>query len=103
MQVSEVNITPIKPSDGLIAFASCVVDKKLYLGSIGVHTRPKDGSYRITYPTKKVGARAMDYFHPINREMSKAIEIAITEKCEEVFERGDESNDRYDKVITKNN
>jgi hypothetical protein len=25
MVVSEINITPVKPTDGLVAFASCVV------------------------------------------------------------------------------
>lgn len=93
MKISEVNITPIKPQDGLIAFASVVVNESLYLGSIAVYTRP-DGSYRLLYPTKKLGERLINLFHPINNKTSKQIEIAIFKKCEEVFERSND-NDRY--------
>ena len=30
MKVSEVNVVPIRPKDGLVAFASCVIDDSLY-------------------------------------------------------------------------
>jgi len=87
--ISEVNVTPIKPQDGLIAFASLVVNESLYLGSIAVYTR-LDGSYRLLYPTKKLGERFVDLFHPISRETSKQIEAAIFKKCEEIFENSNE-------------
>ena len=93
MTISEINVTPIKPQDGLIAFASIVIYDSIYLGSIAVYTRP-DGSYRLLYPTKKLGERLINLFHPINNKTSKQIEDAIFKKCEEVFERSNE-NDRY--------
>lgn len=92
MRVSEVNITPVKPDNGLIAFASVVVDDNIYLNSIAVYTK-LDGSYRLLYPTKMVGNRSLDMFHPINREASKAIEEAVFKRCIEVFER--RSDDRH--------
>lgn len=93
MFVSEINITPIRPHDGLIAFASVVIDDRLYLSSIAIYTRP-DGTYRLLYPTKKLGERVVNLFHPINRETSRQIEDAIFKKCEEIFERSND-NDRY--------
>jgi DNA-binding cell septation regulator SpoVG len=89
MYVSEINITPVKPQGGLIAFASVVIDESLYLSSIAVYTRP-DGSYRLLYPTKKLGERFVNLFHPISRETSKQIEVAIFKKCEEIFENTNE-------------
>lgn len=89
MYVSEVNITPIKPTEGLIAFASVVVDGSLYLGSIAVYTRP-DGTYRLLYPTKKVGEKLVNLFHPISREASKNIEYVIFKKCNEIFNNNHE-------------
>lgn len=86
MIISEINITPIKPQDGLIAFASIVVDGHLYLSSIAIYTR-LDGSYRLLYPTKKLGERILNLFHPISRDASKQIENAIFKKCEEIFEK----------------
>jgi DNA-binding cell septation regulator SpoVG len=93
MRVSEVNITPVKPSNGLVGIASVVIDGNIYLNSIAVYTK-LDGSYRLLYPTKVVGTRSMGYFYPINRDASKAIEQAVLKKCSEVFE-GRSSNDRH--------
>jgi len=93
MFVSEVNIIPVKPQDGLVGFASVVIDERLYLSSIAIYTR-LNGTYRILYPTKKLGARVINLFHPINKEASIQIEDAICKKCKEVFERH-HGNDRY--------
>lgn len=102
MNISEISITPIKPTDGLVAFASCVLDNRIFVGSIGVH-RLLDGSgYRITYPTKKIGSRQLNYFHPVNKVTGTEIESAIVEKCNDIFERSDEQYDRYDKTTHTN-
>lgn len=89
MNITEVNITPVKPANGLVAFASIVVDEDLYLSSIAVYTK-RDGSYRLLYPTKSVGQRLLNIFHPINRKASRAIEQAIFEKCNELFQGRDD-------------
>ncbi|MCA9388963.1 septation protein SpoVG family protein [Candidatus Berkelbacteria bacterium] len=97
MKLSEIEIIPVKPQGGLVAFASLVVNDSIYLGSIGIHQR-LSGGYRVVYPTKKVGVRDVSIFHPINRMTGKLIETAIVEKCEELFEKSDERNDRYSKA-----
>ena len=95
MVVNEVNITPVKPRDGLVAIASIVIDGSLYLNSIAVYTK-RDGSYRLLYPTKIVGDRSLGLFYPINRKTSKVIEEAVFKKCKEVFEGS--SDDRHNQV-----
>ncbi len=84
INISEIEITPIKPQNGLIAFASCVIDNKLYLSSIAIHTR-LEGGFRLSYPTKKIGERSLDIYHPINRETGKAIETAIITQYNELL------------------
>lgn len=84
MRVSEVNILPIKPNDGHIAFASVVIDDGLYLGSIGVHSR-LNGTFRITYPTKRLGSKELNLYHPINKDVGNLIEQAVIAKCEQLF------------------
>ncbi len=91
--ITEVNITPIKPKDGLVAFANCVIDGKLYLGSLGIHKKLDGSGYRITYPSKTVAHKQMHYFHPIRKDVNEEVEKAITERCEALFERSDESSD----------
>lgn len=85
MTITEVQITPIKPKDGLIAFASVVVENSLYLGFLGVYTRLDGTGYRITYPTKKVGENSLNIYHPTNKETSKVIEEAIIIKVKEIM------------------
>ena len=76
---------PIKPKDGLVAIASVVADNSLYLGSLGVYTRLNGSGYRITYPTKKIGEKNINIYHPINKETSKAIEEAIISEAEKIL------------------
>jgi len=90
-RLTEIQIIPIKPQNGLVAFASFVLDKNLYLGSIGVITRPK-GGYRLTYPTKKVGIKDINIFHPINKTFAEAIEKEVLAKLEEVMKNHDRHN-----------
>lgn len=102
MVVSEVNITPVKPTDGLVAFASCVIDGQLFIGSIGLHSLLDGTGYRIVYPTKKVGNRQINIYHPITKKAGQAIETAIVNKMNELFtvgglERSDETYGRHSK------
>lgn len=83
-RISEIQIIPIKPQNGLVGFASFVLDKSLYLGSIGIMTRPQ-GGYRLVYPTKKIGNRSINIFHPINKETAQLIENKVVSKFEEVM------------------
>ena len=85
MKITEIQIIPIKPREGLVAFASVVVENSLYLGSLGVHTRLDGSGYRITYPTKKIGNKNINIYHPINKETSKEIEEAIISEAEKIL------------------
>ena len=85
MKIIEIQITPIQPKDGLVAFASVVVENSLYLGFIGVYTRLDGTGYRLTYPTKKIWDKSINIYHPINRETSRAIEEAVFSKLKEIF------------------
>lgn len=93
--ISEIQIVPIKPQDGLVAFASCVIDKKLYVSSIGIVTRPT-GGYRLLYPTKKIGIKNINIYHPINKSFAETIEREVIKKFEDVMK-----NDRYSEIDAK--
>ena len=90
-RLSEIQIIPIKPQNGLVAFASFVWDKSLYLGSIGIMTRPQ-GGYRLVYPTKKVAERNLNIFYPISRETAQLIESEVVKQFEEVMNNYDRHN-----------
>jgi len=80
-KITEIQIIPIKPSNGLVGFASFVLNGNWYLGSIGIFTRP-EGGYRLTYPTKNT--KSIQIFHPISKEVGQNIEEIVINKFEEV-------------------
>jgi stage V sporulation protein G len=91
-QVSEVQITFIKPQNGLIGFASFVLDNGLYLSGVGIHSKMDGSGYRLTYPTRplatrKAGQQQASIFHPINRMTGKEIERAVFAKLNDVMEK----------------
>ena len=86
MKITEVQIKVIKPKDGLVGFASLVLEDCLYLSSIGIHTKLNGTGYRITYPTKKVGTTDLDIFHPINKAFGEELEKEILNKATKIFE-----------------
>ena len=84
MKISEIQITPIKPMNGLVGFASLVFENSIYLGSIGIYSRP-EGGYRLTYPTRKESG--LNIYHPINKEIGEQIEEAVISRFEEVINK----------------
>jgi DNA-binding cell septation regulator SpoVG len=96
MQVTEVDIAFVKPKDGLIAFASVVLDDQLYLSGIAVHSKLVGSGYRLTYPTRKAGEAQLSLFHPIRKPVGLAIESAIIQKLKNVMRKRDAGHDRTD-------
>jgi len=37
LKISEIQVIPIKPKNGMVAFASCVVNDALYIGNIAIN------------------------------------------------------------------
>lgn len=87
--INEIQITLIKPTDGLVGFASFVYNNIFYMGSVGIYTR-LDGGYRLTYPTKS----NFNLFYPINKHIAVEIEKEVIKKFEEVKKK----YDRHSKV-----
>lgn len=79
--LSEIQIIPVKPKNGLVAFATCVVNDALYIGNIAVYTSPSNlEGYRLVYPSKILPTgKEINCVHPINRETGECISRAILE------------------------
>src|SRR5262249_48867048 len=96
MQVTEVDIAFVKPKDGMIAFASVVLDDQLYLSGIAIHSKLVGSGYRLSYPTRKVGEVQFSLFHPIRKQVGLAIEQAIIDKLKNVMSKCDVRHGRFD-------
>ena len=75
--ISEIQIIPVKPHNGLLAFSSFILDGAYYIGDIAIHSRP-DGSLRAVFPNRILAnGKRIPIFYPISREASQAIEQPV--------------------------
>ena len=72
MKISEIHIEFIKPRDGLVGFASFVINEDIYISSVAIHKKLNGDGYRLTYPSKG----NFTICHPINKKTSQEIEPA---------------------------
>ena len=86
--ITEVEIFPVRPKEGLVAFASCLFNGAISLNSIAIYTRPDGSGYRLAYPTKIIpNGKPISVFYPISREIGEALSIAIISKFNELTEK----------------
>ncbi|MBI5072141.1 septation protein SpoVG family protein [Candidatus Falkowbacteria bacterium] len=85
VRISEIQIVPVKPNDGLIGFASFVLDQKYYVGSVAIYTRLDGSGYRLVYPAKKVGEKNINVFYPITPVAGRIIEEEVSRKVNEII------------------
>ena len=87
--ITEVSILPIKPRDGLIAFASCIINNFLYIGSIAIHSSPINPEiYRLVYPMKVLpNGKKINCVHPVSKEAGEAITKAVIRKYKEILSK----------------
>lgn len=83
MKISEIQINFIKPCDGLIGFASFVIDESIYISSVAIHKKLNGDGYRLTYPSKG----NFTICHPINKKTSQEIEVAIFNQLKNVMNK----------------
>lgn len=87
IEVSEINIVPIRPSNGLLGFASAVINQ-FYVGNIAIYTSPGSKlGYRLVFPNKKLtSGKVVDCFYPINREVGDLVTSAIIRRYIELMD-----------------
>ena len=87
LKISEIQVIPVKPKEGLVAFASCIVNKALYIGNIAIYTSPStQEGFRLVYPVKTLpNGKEINCVHPINKEAGEAILKEIIRKFREVI------------------
>lgn len=83
VEVSEVKIRLVdEGADGLLGWASCVVNGVLYLNNIAIR-RSRNGELVLTYPCKRSQSdQKYFYFNPITREAHRVLDEAILGKLE---------------------
>lgn len=88
INLSEIQIVPVKPRNGLLAFVSFVLNKAFYIGDVAIYSRLNQEGYRLVYPIKVLpNGLKIHCFHPINRQSAQAIEEQVIKEFLELTEK----------------
>jgi len=87
--ISQIQIQPIHPRGGHVAFCSFVLFDSLYCSGIAIFTRPL-GGYRLVFPTRIYKGVQSALFYPIRKRFGEFIEKEVTRYIKEVMK-----DDRY--------
>ncbi|MBI5150147.1 MAG: septation protein SpoVG family protein [Candidatus Omnitrophica bacterium] len=79
LSISQIQIVPISPKDGLVAFASATINGDFAVGGIAIFTslNSPDG-FRLVYPTKFSSTGNQFYcFRPLTKKAGDALHKPI--------------------------
>jgi len=86
--LSEIQITPVKPQKGLLAFCSFVINGSFYVGSVGIYSRLGSEGYRLAYPDKILNnGLKIECFYPINKDAAEAIEKQVIYAFQQLLDK----------------
>lgn len=87
IRISEIDILPVRPQGGLVAFASCVINDALFLGNVAIHSRLDGSGFRLVYPVKVLpNGKQIHCVHPVTWEAGKLLEEAVIQRFQELIE-----------------
>ena len=76
--IAKVEIVPVPPRRGLVAFASCETECGLHLDGIAIHSRRYGTGFRLVFPTKALAnGRSLDLYYPFTKAAGKTLTDAI--------------------------
>ena len=81
LDISSIKVRLVENgTDGLVAWASCVIADAVKLDNIAIR-RGRDGSLFLTYPAKlAAGGEKYNYHHPVTVEAADAIQKAVLDR-----------------------
>jgi hypothetical protein len=99
ISISQIQIIPVNANNGLVAFASFVLNESIYLTSVGVYTRLSSlDEYRLVFPTKTLGNKEINIFYPINQRVGKYLEIEVTKALKKDINQKCDKDVRYSNI-----
>jgi len=91
VELSKIEIVPVAPCRGLVAFATFVVNDAFSVGDVGIYTRPGGDGYRLSYPEKTLrnGAKVA-VFRPLRQDVGRQIEEQVSEAYRQLLQKVEE-------------
>lgn len=87
IKLSEIQIVPVRPNKGLVAFASFVLNDSFFVGDVAIYTRIDQPGYRLVYPVRYlVTGLRVHCFKPIHKPVADEIENQVNSYYEKLIE-----------------
>ena len=81
MKITKVKVKKVIPNEGLVGFASCVLDDCLYIGNIAIFSRlNRPDEYRIVCPIKEKDGKKIALFYPLTSDFYFELEKAVADE-----------------------
>ncbi len=103
IELSEIQIIPIKPYNGLVAFCSFVVNGFLFVGDVAIYNSPgRPEGFRLVFPDKVLRTgKKINVVHPITREAGDLITKTVVKRYRELQRKICVSDDKScEEVVT---
>jgi len=90
LEISEIQIIPVQPRNGLVGFCSFILNDSIYIGDVAIHTcLSNPEGYRLVYPDRILAnGKKVNCVHPINRKTGEAIQKAVVAKYKSLMSKG---------------
>lgn len=87
IKLTEIEIVPVRPNKGLVAFASFILNDSFFVGDVAVYTRIDQPGYRLVYPVRYlVTGLRIHCFKPIHKPVADEIEGQVSRCYEKLIE-----------------
>ena len=88
IKLSEIQIVPVKPNNGLVAFVSFVINDSFFVGDVAIYSRIDQQGYRLVYPAKTLfNGLKINCFKPINKPVADEIERQVLGEFGKLIEK----------------
>ena len=86
--ISDIQVNPVKPfPNGLVAFASFVMNDQFYVGDVAIYRHSNGIDYRLVYPTRKLNnGRQVQIIFPLTREIGQVVHNKVVGKYLTMYE-----------------
>jgi len=99
IDISDIQIAPVPPQNGLVGFASFLIDNRFYIGNVAIFTSPSTlGGFRLVYPTKM----GTSCFRPLYRQVGEAIQKKVIARYLELMKELFEDEEDLDVRLSRN-
>ena len=87
LEITEINITPLKAQGSLLGFVQFVLNGQFFLGGVAIHSDLQSRGCRLVYPTKKLrNGEEVPLFHPISKDAADKVQEAVSSEWLRLFQ-----------------